>query len=125
MILDTSAWIEIFQATEKGWQVAEIVRNRKCFTSIVSVAETADWCAKKGLQPKLSDYVELIKAGSQLLGLDESISKMAGELNRERKKAGRKWGMIDSMIVATAQVYGLKILTKDKAFGDLPETQVL
>lgn len=125
MILDTSAWVELFEDTEKGGYVAEALRKGNCFTSIVTVAETADWCAKKGLQSKLNDYVEVIKAGSQLLGLDEGISRMAGELNYQRKKAGRKWGMIDSMIVATAQVYGLKILTKDNAFRDLPDVQVL
>ena len=125
MILDTSAWIEIFQGTEKSRHVAEVLRKNNCFTSIVTVAETADWCAKKGLQHKTSDYLELIKTGSRLLGLDESISRMAGELNRQRKKAGKKWGMVDSIIVATAQAYGLKILTKDYAFRDLADAQVL
>ena len=125
MILDTSVWVELFEDTEKGDYVAEALRKGNCFTSIVTVAETADWCAKKWLQSKLNDYVEMIKTGSQLLGLDESISRMAGELNQKRKKAGKKWGMIDSMIVATAQVYGLKILTKDNAFRDLPEAEIL
>lgn len=125
MILDTSAWIELFEDTEKSENVVEALKKNKCFTSVVSVAETAEWCAKKGLRHKMSEYLELIKTGSQLLGLDESISRMAGELNQKRKKEGRKWGMIDSIIVATAQVYGLKILTKDNGFRDLPEAQVL
>ncbi len=125
MILDTSAWVELFEDTEKSEQVTEALRKGNCFTSIVTVAETADWCAKKGLQSKLNDYVDMIKTGSQLLGLDESISRMAGELNQKRKKEGKKWGMIDSMIVATAQIYGLKVLTKDNAFRDLPDAKML
>ena len=125
MILDTSAWIEIFQGTEKSRYIAEVLRKNNCFTSIVTVAEAADWCAKKDLQHKTSDYLELIKTGSRLLGVDESISRRAGEINYERKKAGKKWGMMDSMIVATAYAYGLKILTKDYAFRDLPDAQVL
>ncbi len=125
MILDTSAWVEIFEGTEKSRYAVEVLRKNNCFTSIVTVAETAEWCAKKGLQHKTSDFIELIKTGSQLLGLDESISRMAGELHKKRKKEGKKWGMIDSIIVATAQAYGLKILTKDYAFRDLPDAQVL
>ncbi len=125
MILDTSAWVEIFDGTEKSRHAVEVLRKNDCFTSIVTVAETAEWCAKKGLQHKTSDFIELIKAGSRLLGLDEGISRMAGELNQKRKKEGKKWGMMDSIIVATAQVYGLKILTKDNAFRDLTEAQVL
>ncbi|MBI2176084.1 PIN domain-containing protein [Candidatus Woesearchaeota archaeon] len=125
MIFDTSAWVEIFEGTEKSRYAADVLRKNDCFTSIVTVAETAEWCAKKGLRHKTSEYIELIKTGSRLLGLDESISRMAGELNRERKKAGIKWGMIDSIIVATAQVYGLKVLTKDNAFRDLQDAEVL
>jgi predicted nucleic acid-binding protein len=125
MILDTSAWIEIFEGTGKSHYVAETLKKTDCFTSIVSVAETSDWCAKKGLQHKIGDYIELIKTGSQIVSLDESICRTAGILNCQRKKAGIKWGMIDSMIVATAQVYGLKILTKDNAFRDLPGVEML
>ncbi|MBI2144209.1 PIN domain-containing protein [Candidatus Woesearchaeota archaeon] len=125
MLLDSSAWVEIFEGTEKSGYAADVLRKNDCFTSIVTVAETADWCAKKGLQHKTSEYIELIKTGSRLLGLDESISRRAGKLNRERKKAGIKWGMMDSIIVATAQAYGLKVLTKDKAFRDLEEAEVL
>ena len=125
MILDTSAWVEIFEDTGKSEYVVKALRENNCFTSVVSVAETAEWCAKKGLQHKTGDFIELIKTGSRLLGLDESISRMAGELNQKRKKEGRKWGMIDSIIVATAQTYGLKILTKDNGFRDLDEAQVL
>ena len=125
MLLDTSAWVEIFEGTEKGKYASEVLRKENCFTSIVTVAETADWCAKKGLQHKTSAYLELIKTGSRLLGVDEGISRMAGEMNYERKKAGRKWGMIDSIIVATAQTYGLKILTKDNAFRDLQDARAL
>ncbi len=124
-MLDTSAWVEVFEDTEKSEYVVKKLKENNCCTSIVSVAETAEWCAKKGLQHKTSEYIELIKTGSRLLGLDESISRMAGELNRERKKAGIKWGMMDSIIVATAQIYGLKILTKDIAFKDLAEAEVL
>ena len=125
MLLDTSAWVEIFEGTEKGKYASEVLRKENCFTSIVTVAETAEWCSKKGLLHKTSQFFELVKAGSRLLGVDESISRRAGELNHERKKVGKKWGMIDSIIVTTAQAYGLKILTKDYAFRDLADAEVL
>jgi predicted nucleic acid-binding protein len=125
MILDTSAWIELFQGTKNSGYIAKILREKNCFTSIVTVAETTEWCARKGLQHKMSGYFELIKTGSQLLGLDENICRLAGELNHQMKKAGKKWGMIDSIIAATAQSYNLKILTKDHGFSYLPDAEIL
>ena len=101
MIFDTSAWVEIFEGTEKSRYAADVLRKNDCFTSIVTVAETAEWCAKKGLRHKTSEYIELIKTGSRLLGLDESISRMAGGANKEREKKRKKKGRNGSIIIAT------------------------
>ena len=57
--------------------------------------------------------------------MDEEIIVSAGKLNYERKKIVKNWGMLDSFILATAQVYDLKILTKDSHFKDLPNIQLL
>ncbi len=124
MILDTSAWVEFIEGTEKGKDVKDVVEREESFTSIATIAELAQWCLRSGRED-IAATVEEIKRISQILPLTETISVSAGKLNYERKKAGRKWGMIDSIIVATAYVYGLKILTKDNAFRDLPEAQVV
>lgn len=125
MILDASAWIEFFLDTEKSQKVEDVIKEGNCFTSVVTIAEIANWCCRSGAENKIQAYVEGIKNNSQILGLNWTISMIAGKLNYERKKSGKKWGMIDSMIVATAQAYGLKVLTKDNGFRDLPEAQVL
>lgn len=124
MILDTSAWVEFIEGTEKGRAVRLILENEESFTSLATVAELVHWCLSSGREG-VSTTIEEVKRISQLLPLTEAISLEAGKLNYERKKAGKKWGMMDSIIVATAQTYGLKILTKDYSFSDLPEAQVL
>lgn len=124
MILDTSAWVEFIEGTEKGKVVRSILEREESFTSIVTFSEIAQWCLRTGREDAAATVNE-IKRISRILPLTETISTGAGKLNYERKKEGKKWGMIDSMIVATAQIYGLKILTKDYAFRDLAEVQVL
>jgi predicted nucleic acid-binding protein len=47
------------------------------------------------------------------LGLNELIVILAGKINYERKRIEKNWGMMDSIILATAQIYNLKVLTKD------------
>ena len=82
------------------------------------------WSLKN--HPQLTKrYVNDVCINATLLGISTTISTAAGKLNYERKKAGKKWGMIDSIIAATAQSYGLKILTKDKGFADLAEVEML
>lgn len=124
MLLDSSAWVEFFQGSEKGKEVKSILEQEESFTSIVTFAEIAQWCLRTGRED-LMLCVEGVKRMSRILPPTEVISISAGRMNYERKKAGKKWGMIDSIIVATAQAYGLRILTKDYGFRDLPEAQVL
>ena len=124
MILDTSAWVEFIEGTEKGRVVRGILDREENFTSMVTLSEIAQWCLRNGRE-NVAATIDEVKRISQILPLTETISIRAGKLNHERKKAGKKWGMMDSMIVATAYVYGLKILTKDNAFRDLPDVRVL
>ncbi len=123
MLLDTSAWIEFFIESDKGNIIRQRLKDESCSTSIVSIAEISSWAVKQN-----KDGMELAKCVtelSQILDLTEKISFLAGELNVQRKKAEKNWGMLDSFILATAQIYGLKILTKDSHFKDLPNAEIL
>ena len=125
MLLDTSAWIEFFQGTEKSKKVENILKTEENFTSIVTFAEIVNWCLKNNIQDKIKGYIEGIKNGSTILELNEPIAIIAGKLNYERKKFVKNWGMIDSVILATAQIYNLKVLTKDSQFKDSSNVEIL
>ncbi len=125
MLLDTSAWIEFFQGTEKGKHVEEIIKNEDNFTANIIFAELIEWCMKNKKEDEIRDYIEGIKKGSQIIDLGEDIITLAGKLNHERKKAIKNWGMMDSFILAAAQIYNLKILTKDNHFRDLPNVEII
>ena len=125
MLLDTSAWIELFHDTDKRPIVQDILKNEENFTSEITFAEIVNWCFKNKVESKIQAYVEGIKKGSKILMLNESIIIYAGKLNYERKKLIKNWGMIDSLILATALLYDLKILTKDSHFKDLENVEVL
>jgi predicted nucleic acid-binding protein len=53
------------------------------------------------------------------------LARVAGEINFERKKRVKGWGMADSMILATARQSGSRIVTGDPHFRDLEETIML
>jgi predicted nucleic acid-binding protein len=125
MLLDASAWVEFFQGTEKSKKVESVLKTEENFTSIVSIAEIVNWCLRNDIRDMITIYAEGIKKGSRILDLSESIALAAGELNFDRKKTFKNWGMLDSFIVATSLLYDLRILTKDSQFKDLPNVEML
>jgi predicted nucleic acid-binding protein len=125
MILDTYAWIEFFKGSERGKKVEDILKKERCYTSAVSLAEIVEWCFKNNLEQKIEEYVVKIKNGTLVIFLGDIISTLAGKLNYERKKKIRGWGMLDSFILASANLNNLKILTGDKHFRDLPNVIML
>jgi predicted nucleic acid-binding protein len=125
MILDSTAWVEFFQNTEYAKFVVSAIEDTKSFTSVMTLAEISNWCCKNNQKEAIPRLIESVKNATKLLDVSENILITAGKLNYERKKGGKKWGMVDSIILATAQTYGLKILTKDYGFRDLPEAEML
>ncbi|MEM5793683.1 MAG: PIN domain-containing protein [Candidatus Aenigmatarchaeota archaeon] len=123
MLLDTHAWVEFFNGSEKGKKVKKILEEKRCFTSIVSLAEIAECCLRCGETPE--KFVKKIKELSTILTLDEATSVSAGKINFYRKKVVKNWGMLDSFILASSLVFGLKIVTGDLHFKDLPNVVIL
>lgn len=123
MLLDTSAWIEFFIKSPQGEKVKEYLKNENCYTNMTSLAEISNWASKQNKNPE--ELIIFVKTLTQLVELSETISSKAGELNFQRKKVESNWGMLDSFILATAQIYNLNILTKDRHFKDLPNVELL
>lgn len=123
MLLDTSAWIELFTGSVKGKRVREVLDTVICYTSIVSLAEVAKWALRENRD--VLPLINIMKQSSNVIGLNEDIAILAGKLNFERKKINRKWGMLDSFILASGAIYGLKILTKDSDFKDISDAELL
>lgn len=125
VLLDTSAWIEFFQGTEKGRHIENALKSEETFTSIVTLAEVTNWCLKNNIGSKIKEYLEGIQKGSLILALNETIATAAGGINYERKRLVKNWGMMDSFIVATASLYNLRVLTTDSQFAGLDMAEVL
>ena len=123
MLLDTSAWTEFFIGSEKGKRVKGVLHKYDCYTSIVTLAEVTNWALKEDRNTKI--LVEVIKHLSNIIKLDDDISVLAGKLNFDRKKLDKKWGMLDSFILASGMIYSLKILTKDNDFKDISDVEML
>jgi predicted nucleic acid-binding protein len=122
-ILDTSAWIELFLGTEKGKRVAHVLATDLCYSSISTLSEIVNWASKERLE--LSALINIVEKNSLVIELDKEAAILAGKLNFERKKINKKWGMLDSFVLAVSLIHNLRILTKDLDFKDLPGAEIL
>jgi predicted nucleic acid-binding protein len=123
VIVDSYAWIEFFNGTERGKSVEKILGERICYTTITSLAEISEFCSKTGQD--LDKFLERVMILSTILLINQKICILAGKLNFQRKKKIKNWGMMDSMLLAAALLNNLKILTGDKHFSDLPNVEML
>ena len=57
MLLDTSAWIELFQETDKTEIVKNILETEENFTSAITFAEIVNWCLKNSKEDKIIELL--------------------------------------------------------------------
>ncbi len=123
MLLDSSAWIELFIKGEKWQRVRDVIRGEECQISIVSLAEISDKLLHYG--HSLYEVLPAIESNCDIVEIDKETSMVAGGLNFRRKKISKGWGMMDSFVLATAMLNDWRILTKDKDFADLDNVEML
>ncbi len=63
-----------------------------------------------------------ISSVTTIVPLDKEIAASAGEINFERKKKVKDWGMSDAVVLATARKASAKVVTGDVHFRDLKES---
>jgi len=116
LLLDTYAWVEFFNGTEKGKKVKAILKKENCFTSTICLAELSEWIERENINRK--EKMHEIKTLSSILELDQEILELAGILKVQKRKKEKGFGLIDAIILATAKTYKLKIVTGDKHFKE-------
>jgi len=124
MLLDTSVWIDYFQATEKGAAIkSSLENNEQVYTCPLTVAEISVWCCKNNKE--VSEFVQLIKNLSKILDVSEDILIESGKIYSEQRKKNNKISLIDCIIYASAKIHGLLLLTKDNDFKNLEGVKFL
>lgn len=122
ILVDTYTWIEISRNSPWGQQALKrIEKEPAVFVSVLTLYE---------LQYRFTDLYGVEKAGSfiatilnhgEVIPVDEQIATAAGVIKSREKKKGSSMGSVDCMILATARLHGLKILSGDKHFAGLDE----
>lgn len=122
-LLDTWAWIEYFNGTDKGLKVKETIEKTQVYTSVISLAELSKWVHKN--EGNLEPIIKQVKVNSILLDLEEDVLIESGRKYKEIRKLKKDIGLIDVLIYMTANIHGLKVLTGDPDFEGLEGVEIL
>ena len=123
IVLDSFAWIEYFNGTSAGERVRGLLENGLAVTPAIVVAELSE--KYRRLNREFGSKYDFVRARTSIIPLEEELARAAGELNFERKKRVKGWGMADSIVLATARRSGSKIITGDPHFKDLSEETII
>jgi len=83
------------------------------------IAEFADKYTREKLD--LDERLKFLKTTTALTPLDEETAELAGKISAERRKKVPGWGLVDSIVLATARTRNMKVVTGDEHFRGLEE----
>ncbi len=120
-IIDAYAWVEYLSGSEIGSRVNSILENEtnEVYTCAVTIAEVISKVFREGRDVKIA--YDILLSNSQVVNVDEELSKTAGLLHAEMRKKVKDFGLADAYVLATAKKLKSKVITGDLHFKDVKE----
>jgi predicted nucleic acid-binding protein len=124
-VVDAYAWIEYLIGSEAGSEVNTILENEsnEIYTCAVTVAEVISKVSREGRDVEVA--YDVLVANSQVIDVDEELSKETGLLYSKMRKTEKDFGLADAYVLATAKKLKSKVLTGDKHFRNVKEAVLL
>ena len=120
-VVDAYAWVEYLSGSEIGSRVNDILANEtnEVYTCAVTIAEVISKVCREGRDAKIA--YDILLSNSQVVNVDEELSKMAGLVHAEMRNKEKDFGLADAYVLATAKKLKSKVITGDLHFKDVKE----
>jgi len=122
-LIDSSAWIEYLEGSEKGERVARVLKKEKVYSLNLIVSEVISKI--KRVNKNFDLAYRIILSNSRIFEITPEIAKEIGLFHAEMKKRKRNFGLIDACILICARKLKSKILTQDDYFKEFKEAILL
>ncbi len=116
-LIDTFAWIEYLKGSKLGKKAVQFIEKEKAFTSVINITEIVDKYKRENLV--YGNDLNILLSKARVLNVDFHTAVVAGEINAKMKREIKGWGMADSIILSTAKLFNLKIITGDEHFRNI------
>ena len=118
-VLDSWAWLEYLNGTEKGVEVEAYLRKGEIFTNIVAVTEIVSKTQRMGKDANVA--LSAIGSLSRIVNLNVIFAKETGVLHAAMKKTRPNFSLGDAFTLNTAKNLRCKVLAGDPDFKGLKE----
>lgn len=115
-MIDSWAWIEYLDGTEKGRKVQEIVENaeNEIITYWINISEIISVAKRKDMD--YQSISSVLQSITRIFVGDVNFAVFVGKRHAEIKAKMKDFGLIDACVLATAEKKGAKIVTGDPHF---------
>ena len=123
MLTDTTFWIDLAEemaADEKG-PAREFLAGHRSSNLEVSIITWGELAAGVGSPSELDQLLRRVR----IVHLHLQVAWEAGRIERELTALGARLGENDNWIAATARAWGLRLVSRDKAFDRVPRLAVV
>jgi len=120
-VIDAYAWIEYLIGSKAGEKVKSVLEgeDNEIYTCAVTLAEVISKTAREGRNFEVA--YDILVSNSQVINVDEEVSKEAGVLHSEMRKIKHDFGLADAYVLAVARRMKSKVLTGDVHFKGVKE----
>jgi len=124
-VIDAYAWVEYLIGSKSGEKVKAVLdgESNEVFTCAVTVAEVVSKTAREGRDFEVA--YDILLSNSQVVDVDEGVSKEAGVLHSEMRKTKGDFGLADAYVLAVARRIKSKVLTGDLHFKGVKEATLI
>jgi tRNA(fMet)-specific endonuclease VapC len=123
VLTDTTFWIDLAEerATSGGGPAHRFLASHRAQALEVSIITWGELAAGAQSPAELDRLLRRVR----VLMLHRQVAWEAGRLERELAQRGMRLGENDNWIAATARTWGLRIVSRDEAFGRVPRLDVV
>lgn len=117
-VIDSSAWIEYFTASEKGNKARPFIEHGDVITPSIVVAELSAVYESRQW-PTWHEDLNFIRSKSVIIDLTLDIAVAAGVTRQRLREIYKDASLADAIICETAKKYDAPVLTCDRHFEGL------
>lgn len=121
--LDTSAWLEFFNAGPHGPRIRDLLLRHEVLTPAQVAAELIEAARRRKVNTK--SFLEFLEARSTIVPFGAELARAAGKLNASYAGDESAWTMAESAVLATAREAHARLLTTDPIYDGLANVEVL
>ncbi|MCX6697980.1 MAG: PIN domain-containing protein [Methanoregula sp.] len=126
ILVDTYTWIEILKNSIWGNRALAIIeQSPPAYISVLTLYELQYRLEELYGHETASTRIRTILSYTETIPVDEQIASLAGLIKFEQKRKKSKMGAVDCMILATARLHNLKVLTGDRHFSGTVDSMLI